>query len=118
MKIKIKNKIIEIKECNSFFSKICGLMFCGRENARALLFEFNKPTKMRIHSMFVFFDFIAIWLDSDGKVVDLKVIKPWKFSVRSKEKFVRLIEIPINRRYSELVSSLKEDKKSLKTNVI
>ena len=65
MKIKIKDFFVDIKKCNDL-QKIKGLMFVQREKARALLFDFNKSGGKAIHSFFVFFSFIAIWLDNEG----------------------------------------------------
>lgn len=105
--IKHKNKKIklEVHKCN-FLEKIIGLMFSRRENARALLFEFKKPTRMTIHSLFVFFPFFAIWLDSRGKVVEIQKIPSWRLSVKPNRDFTRLIEIPISRRYSKILKKL------------
>ena len=58
---------LELKEMKGFKEAI-GLMFCRREKAKALLFSFKKPIDFTIHSFFVFFEFIAIWLDEKGKV--------------------------------------------------
>ena len=93
---------IDVKVCN-WFEKLSGLMFCRRKKAKALLFDFEKPTKIRIHSLFVFFPFIAIWLDNENEVVDLKVVKPFKLSVSSAKPFVKLVEIPINDNYSAIL---------------
>ena len=54
---------------------------------------------MAIHSFFVFFPFLAIWLDDKDKIIDSKVIKPFRFSILPSKKFVKLIEIPINKDY-------------------
>ncbi|MDP3966376.1 MAG: DUF192 domain-containing protein [archaeon] len=77
-----------------------GLMFSRREKAKALIFEFGKPVRIPIHSWFVFFPFIAIWTDSENKIVDSKVIHPFTFYVLPSERFTNLIEIPINTRYN------------------
>lgn len=110
MKINYKNKIIEIPDVKkvSFLRKAHGLMFCRREKTNALLFEFKKPTKMRIHSMFVFFPFIAIWLDSENRIVDLKVVKPHTLAVSSEKPFYKLVEVPINEKYHEILRFLDE----------
>lgn len=95
-----KNKGFEIgvKNCN-LFEKFFGLMFVRRRKAQALLFEFRKPTTMRIHSYFVFFPFIAVWLDDKNKVIEVKKIKPFTFSVSERKSYSKLIEIPINKEY-------------------
>ena len=78
-----------------FLGKIFGLMFrtSGTEN---LLFEFRKSGFHPIHSFFVFFPFLAVWLDGDDSVLGWKVVRPFRFSVNSERKFRKLVEIPIN----------------------
>ena len=106
-----KNKKIILKKCNEF-EKFLGLMFVKKKNARALLFEFKKPTRISIHSFFVFFPFVSIWLDDKNKVIDINpLIKPFRFSFRPKEKFYKIIEIPINERYREVIQLLVGDKR-------
>jgi uncharacterized membrane protein (UPF0127 family) len=84
-----------------------GLMFRRREKAEALLlFDFKNPKRWKIHSMFVFFPFVAIWLNEKGKIVGKEVVKPWTFSVKLSEKFTRLVEIPCNKKYLEIVEFL------------
>ena len=83
-----------------------GLMFSKRNRARALLFSFDKPTKMAIHSFFVFYDFFAIWLDDEGKVIEIKRVKPFQFNILPSRKFVKLIEVPINGFYDEVLQIL------------
>lgn len=107
---KYKNKRVKInlKVCEGF-EKIIGLMFTRKEKARALLFEFPHLTKIPIHSFFVFFPFIAIWLDDKNKIVEIKIIKPFKFAVLPKKQFNQLIEVPINGNYSKIVKLLVGD---------
>ena len=103
---KFKNKKIsfEVKECRGFH-KFIGLMFSHREKASALLFDFGKPTTIPIHSLFCH-EFIGIWIDSYGKIVDIKKVKPWKLSVRPKKPFRKLIEIPVNEKYIDVLKIL------------
>ncbi len=93
---------IDLKVCNGF-QKFSGLMFKKREKAQALLFEFKKPEKINIHSLFVFFPFLAIWLDDKNKILDLKIVKSFNFSVSPNKFFNKLIEIPFNRKYKKIV---------------
>jgi len=88
---------INVKKCNSL-QRISGLMFTSREKAKALLFELKKPSA--IHSCFVFFPFIAVWLNKN-KVVEIKKIKPFTLHIKPKKQFNRIIEIPINNRYQK-----------------
>ena len=96
MKIKFKNKIFEVDARKS--SGIRGLMFCGKET-KALFFE----TKGAIHSLFVFFPFIILWIDNKNAVVDCKIVKPFSFHVNTNKEFERIVEIPLSRRYNNIV---------------
>lgn len=97
-----KRKInIEVSVVPKWYEAI-GLMFKRREKARALLFSFKKPVKMAIHSYFVFFPFFAVWLDEKGKVVSYKFVRPFEFNILPSGKFTKLIEIPLNKKYSSL----------------
>jgi len=99
--IKLK---LNAKVCSSL-QKISGLMFKKKENAEALLFEFSKPTRMAIHSYFVFFPFIAVWFNKN-KIVEIKKVKPFTFHVKPKKQFTQLLEIPINKKYSKNLNNL------------
>ena len=96
---------IAAENCD-YLRKISGLMFIGKEKARALLFDFKEPVDLKIHSFFVFFPFIAVWLSEKNEIIEVKKVKPFTFSVRPKEKFSRLLEIPINQKYGKEISRL------------
>ena len=102
---KHKKVEIDVKVCN-FFWKIIGLMFTRRRKAKALLFDFKQLTRGGIHSYFVFFPFIAVWLDDKNKVVDVKLVKPFSPIIKSKKPFFRLVEIPVNKEYKDVVKFL------------
>ena len=108
MKIKKRGKIIDIGKVKrvNFFGEVIGLMFSRREKANSLLFEFKKPTKMKIHSHFVFFPFIAIWLDEKDNVLDLREIKPFKISNGIKRPYYKLVEIPFNEKNKRVIKLL------------
>ena len=97
---------VNAENCN-FPGKFFGLMFESRENARALLFEFRKPVKIKIHSLFVFFPFAAIWLDDKNKIVDFKIVKPFNFIISPKKLHNKLVEIPVNKKYRNLIKLLQ-----------
>ncbi len=65
---------------DSFWSRFRGLMFRRSfEEGEALLFEFHRPRKFRIHTFFVFFSIDLIYLDQDWKVIDVKKnLPPWR----------------------------------------
>jgi len=108
-----KNIFLQVQECKSIFSKIRGLMFRRRENSPAMLFDLKKPRKFKIHSLFVFFPFLTIWLDDKKNVLDIKIVKPFRFSVSSKKPFYKLLEIPINKKYSKILQFLVGNAKDL-----
>lgn len=105
--IKYKKKKISVvaDNCN-LLKKFIGLMFSRRENAKVLLFGFKKRQKISIHSFFVFYPFIAAWLDKKNKVVDLKIVRPFIPIVYPKKPSFSLIEIPINKNYRKIVEFL------------
>ena len=105
---KDKKFSIDAKVCSPL-GKAIGLMFSRREKAEILLFDFKNSSKEAIHSYFVFFPFIAIWLDNDNKVIDLKVVKPFTIFVRPEKSFHKLIEIPFNKKYDKIVKSLVDN---------
>ncbi len=91
MKIKIREKFVEVELCDTPFKKMRGMMF--RKNRKSLLFAFKKPTRQPIHSLFCK-PFLAIWM-KNGEIVDEKIVKPFSLSVRPKEFFTHLVEIPL-----------------------
>ncbi len=103
MKIKLRKKTINL-EVNkvSEIGKFSGLMFKTKETEN-LLFEFSYSNFPRIHSFFVFFDFLAVWLDENNKAVDFEIVKPFTFSVSPKLPSRKLIEIPLNEKNSRTI---------------
>ncbi|MFH1307417.1 MAG: DUF192 domain-containing protein [archaeon] len=102
LNFKGKEIVIEnIKKCNSW-EKFKGLMFTDKEDATALLFEFSKTGRQSIHSYFVRMPFIAIWLDSSGKIVEHKLVSPGNLSIKPEKEFSKLIEVPLNNKYQEV----------------
>jgi len=89
-----KNKkfSLEVEECNNIFSQARGLMF--KKNSKPLLFVFKNKKRRAIHSFFCM-PFIAAWFD-EGKIVDVKLVNSWRFLIKPKYRFNRLLEIPSN----------------------
>ena len=101
---KYRGKKLTIKAREvGFFGRIIGLMFASQEEAEVLLFRFPIQTKTSIHSFFVFFPFIAVWLNEKNRVIDVKLVKPFQFSISPKKDFTKLIEIPVNKNHSKIV---------------
>jgi uncharacterized membrane protein (UPF0127 family) len=90
IKYKGKRFKLEVQECKTLFEKAHGLMF--KKQSKPLLFIFKRPIRAAIHSCFCQ-PFLAIWLRKN-KVVDEKFVNKWKFSIRPKERYDRLLEIP------------------------
>jgi uncharacterized membrane protein (UPF0127 family) len=98
----------------SELGKFRGLMFrFSKEKSPALLFVFSKPSKMKIHSLFVFFPFLGVWLDKNNNVLEIRKIKSWKISISPGKEFYKLLEIPLNKKYRRGVVLLDESQKDL-----
>jgi len=105
--IHYKKKKIKViaKDCNAL-QKFIGLMFSRREKAKILLFSFIRKQKIKIHSFFVFYSFIAIWIDKKNRVVDLKIVKPFTPCVSPKKSVSNLVEIPINKKNKKILKNV------------
>ncbi len=97
-----------VEDCN-LWKKFSGLMFSRREKAGILLFSFKRKQKIAIHSFFVFYPFIAVWLDKKKKVVDVKIVKPFTACVYPEKKAISLVEIPINKANKKIARYLASD---------
>jgi uncharacterized membrane protein (UPF0127 family) len=71
-------------------SQILGLMFSKKKN---ILFVFNKSATHPIHSLFVFFNFHAIYLDENMRVVDSREVRPFNLFHESKSPASYLLEL-------------------------
>jgi len=111
MIINFKNKNIEtpVKKVSEL-GKTIGLMF-KKKTTENLLFEFSEKTSLRIHSYFVFFDFLAIWLDKKNRVLEWKIIKSFTLSVKPKKSFFKLIEIPFNKKNGKIIKFFVGERK-------
>ncbi len=94
-KINIKARKLSFKE------QFVGLMFKSK-NSENLLFDL--PGKWGVHSFFVFFPFLALWLNEKNKVIGHKIVKPFTFYVNPGKKFARLVEIPLNDKNKAIIS--------------
>ncbi|MFH1290879.1 MAG: hypothetical protein ABIH92_05755 [Nanoarchaeota archaeon] len=113
MKIRFKKKSIKIPVKKvSNLRKFTGLMF-KQPKTQNLLFEFNTRESKTIHSFFVFFSFLAIWLDEKNKVLDFHVVKPFTFAVRSKKEPRKLIEVPLNFKNEKIIRFFVDKRKGL-----
>jgi len=78
MQMKIKNKVVNLKECKTIFSQLRGLMFRFKLKEDGLLFVFNKEKKVFLHMFFVFFPIDVVCLDENKKIVEIiENVKPF-----------------------------------------
>jgi hypothetical protein len=77
-------------------------MFRGK--SKSLLFIFNEAVSESIHSFFCV-DFICIWFKG-GKIVGVKLVRPWRIFIKPQEKFDKFLEIPCNDKNFNLISKL------------
>lgn len=73
--------------------KYFGLMFRTKKT-KPLVFNFSKPVLIPIHSLFVFFNFVAIWFDKNNKVIDYHIVKPFSLNIKPSRPFIKLVEVP------------------------
>lgn len=87
---------IEIKEAKTFFEKLRGLMLKKKPNHGLLItLEKEKRIGASIHSLFVFFKFDAVFLDKQGKIVDIREkIKPFNPLIVPKKPCKHILELP------------------------
>ena len=106
--LKFEGKKIQIKNIKklSEFEKGIGLMFRKKEKCPAMLFEFENPVRIKIHSLFVFFPFVTVWLDDKNKIIKKKIVKPFRLWICCEKPFYKLIEIPINKNYKKEIKRL------------
>lgn len=88
-----------------FFRRGSGLMWRTR-GTKNLLFEFSKPCKAAITALFVFFPFAAVWLDTNKRVVDVKLINPFTFSIKPRVPAQYLVELPLNGVNAKIIAFL------------
>ena len=95
-----KKKIsLVVGECN-FIEMGFGLMIF--RNKALLLFNFKTPKKRKIHSFFCK-PFFAVYTDDKNNVQKVIKVSSWKSKILPKNKFHKLIEIPITPKYEKLV---------------
>jgi len=104
--LKFGSRLMKIKiigeNCN-LWKKFSGLMFSRRENSEILIFSFKRKQKIAIHSFFVYYPFIAVWLDEKNKITDIKIVKPFTSYAAPRKKSLILVEIPINKKNKNAV---------------
>ena len=105
-----KSVKIEGQVCDNIFSQARGLMFRSKSKAPILIFKFGRDVREPIHSLFVPFSFVSIWLDKDFKVVEKRKVKPWKFYVCPRKNFRYFVEIPITEGNKQILDDIERFK--------
>ena len=95
LRYKGKKIFLNVRKCG-YFGEAFGLMFQKKENVDVLLFDFSGRKRLALHSLFVFFSFLAVWLDDKNNVLEFKLVKPFSLNICPKLHFTKLLEIPIN----------------------
>ena len=85
--LKKYDKKIDIEIADGFFSRLMGLMFRG--NAKLpLLFEIpqkiNSRKRSSIHSFFMRFDIVLVFIDEENSVYEIADLTPWNYYVPKK----------------------------------
>ena len=105
--LRYKNKNISLKAVRcGFWEEGFGLMFQTREKAEALLFNFTGRKRLALHSLFVFFPFLVVWLDDKNKILENRMVRPFSLRVLSKKSFSKIVEIPLNLKYKKIIKNI------------
>ncbi|MGC8838798.1 MAG: DUF192 domain-containing protein [Anaerolineae bacterium] len=70
-----------VEVCDTFWTRSRGLMFRrALDEDEALWFQLDRPGRWTaaIHMFFVFFPIGVVWLDREGRVVDMALAKPFR----------------------------------------
>lgn len=105
-RLRFNGKVLEIPDIIKAegMKKFTGLMF-KKPETNAMLFD--NPGA--IHSLFCP-DFLAIWLDDDNKITDYQLVTSGKFKINPEKESSRLLEVPLNSKYSYVARFFLEEK--------
>ncbi len=87
---------IQIRVCESYFSRLRGLMFTKEIAPEGgIIMDEKIPSRMNaaIHMLFMNFDIAVIWLDRDLVVVDKVLAKPWALAYMPKKAARYVVEL-------------------------
>lgn len=82
----------ELEVADTFFKRARGLMF---RRFKPLLIVMPQESRelSSIHSLFVFFPFDAVFLDSKGVVVDARSVKPFTLKITPRKPAKYILEL-------------------------
>ncbi|MCJ7715999.1 MAG: DUF192 domain-containing protein [Anaerolineales bacterium] len=87
MKVNVSNKTrslekpLRVKNCDTFFCRLRGLMFQDEldlDDGLLLVQKNESRSNAAIHMFFVGMNLGIIWLNKDRKVVDIRLAESWK----------------------------------------
>ena len=99
-----KKKLDFEVKCVPFWYEGFGLMFKNKKSAKPLLFSFRFLTNMSIFSFFIPFDFLAVWIDKENKIIDVKRVRPGEVGLHPRKRFKKLLEIPMTKNYRSVAN--------------
>lgn len=68
-----------------------GLMF--RLRPPTIAFNLKTPKNIPLHSLFCR-TFVAIWYDEKNKIIEKKLVKPFRINIKPSKPYKKLVEIP------------------------
>jgi len=101
LQFKNKKLIVRAKRVG-FLGRFRGLMFKSRYSDN-LLFEFENGYKSDLHSFFVFFSFLVLWVDGKDRVVDCMFCRPFMTRISTEKGYNRIVELPLNNRNKGII---------------
>ena len=87
---------LSIKLCDTFLTQLRGLTFrthLARDEGLILAGKRDSRLDSSIHMLFVVFDLTVVWINSDMKVVDKILAKPWRPAYFAKAPAKYVLEI-------------------------
>ena len=97
------------------FTQFIGLMFSRRKTS-IRLFSYSSDRRVPIHSWFVFYKFLIVWLDSNDKIIDWRVVKPFTSCVLPDKKCRAFLEIPLDEKYDKEIRFIVGKRQTFKYN--
>jgi len=100
--ISIENKsrridgLLQIKFCDTFLSQLRGLTFrsrLAREEGLLLVGTRDSRLDSSIHMLFVSFNLTVVWINSEMKVVDKVLARPWRPAYFSRQPARYVLEV-------------------------
>ena len=88
--------VVNVKYCDTFFSKLKGLMFSRElKPEKGIIIVEKNESRMNtaIHMMFMNYDITALWLDKNMVIIDKVLAKKWVPYYSSKKPAQFVVEL-------------------------